>query len=240
MGAPSERADPESFPRIRAWMEDIRVRHGHVLEVTLTRNRRTMTGYRPLGNRRTSLRLHQAFERAPDSILRDIESSILRKDRRAWSRVGAYARNISGQTPDAPANARPPILRSRGRHHDLAEILNQVREEYFPGIGARITWSRRGKSSRRRRSIRFGSWNEEQRLVRIHPVLDADWVPEAFLHYLVYHELCHAVAKPIPGSGGKRRIHHPKFRELEARYPNLEEMERISTELFQKIRKLRL
>jgi hypothetical protein len=138
----------------------------------------------------------------------------------------------------------PPVpIRPLGLHYDLQVILDEVRRDYFTrDLEAWITWGRapRRRSRRKRRSIVYASWWEELRLIRVHPALDRHWVPREFLHYLVYHELCHAVARPRRTRARRMRIHHPEFRALEAQYPDIERMHRLSHELLEQISRAEL
>jgi hypothetical protein len=181
------------------------------------------------------LRMHEDFAKAPHSLLQDVESYIVHHDEEAWKRVSAFARSI----PDLQRPYKPKrvFLYPQGRHFHLDPILDEVRNTYFsPELEARITWGKNSPGKRKvRRSIIFGSWNEELKLIRIHPALDQEWVPLEFMHYLVYHELCHAVAKPETGSGGRRSIHHRAFKELENQYPDITRMHKLSTELLKRI-----
>ena len=129
---------------------------------------------------------------------------------------------------------------SPAEHHDLVRLLKEVKAEYFhEDLEATIVWGRAPKRNRNRirRSIVFGSWWEEQKRIRIHGALNQPWVPEEFLRFLIYHELCHAVAKPMPGTGRKRRVHHPEFNALENQYPEIERMKALSREIFARISK---
>jgi len=228
-------SDPEDSG-LHRWAETLERRHGHTVRLTLTRNRRSMIHLRPVDRRRTDLRLHKAFGHAPRAVLDDLTRVVLRGDTAAWKRVAAFARHIPDVTPPPPPSPASP--RPQGVYHDLRPILDEVRERYFtPDLEASITWGRHGRPlRRRRRSIRFASWDEDQKRIRVHPVLDADWVPKTFLRYLVHHELCHAVKPPVH-TGRRRRVHHPDFRALESRYPDLEQMEALSSTLFARIRR---
>ncbi len=121
------------------------------------------------------------------------------------------------QRPDLDA------LEASGQHHDLDRSFDRALglvddPEEHQDIA--ITWGRYGRG---KRSIRFGSFDGTQRLIRVHPALDANWVPTYFVDFVVYHELLHAVIPPRRGSGDRRILHPPEFRTLEARFPEYEE-----------------
>ena len=110
-------------------------------------------------------------------------------------------------------------MRSEGQHHGLQEIFDRLNRRYFGGrVQAHITWARQTRPQRRaRRSIKLGSYHSQRQLIRVHPVLDADWVPEYFVSYIVYHEMLHQVVPPQSVSG-RRDFHGPKFRAHERRF----------------------
>lgn len=222
--------------RLQYWLEGIE-KKGHSVELTLTRNRRSMISVQRLSPGRTRLRMHESFAEAPESILVDLEHTLLTNDHLAWKRVAAFARTID--VPGEPKRSSP--LYTQGSYFDLDAELGFVKSAYFEDPPeATITWGQAGKARRRkRRSIRFGSWVESDKLVRIHPLLDQKWIPQDFIRYIIYHELCHAVAKPLSHGGGHYRIHHPEFKRLEAHYPTLEEMEKLSRKIFSKIIRMR-
>jgi len=77
-----------------------------------------------------------------------------------------------------------------------------------------ITWGRfAGRAPRR--VLRLGSCEPgDPPMIRIHPVLDHETVPEWFVGFLVFHELLHVVYPPET-SGGRRLIHSPVLRKAE-------------------------
>jgi hypothetical protein len=106
-----------------------------------------------------------------------------------------------------------------GRYFDLADIFDKLNGRYFSGRlrGYRIVWGRR----RRLRPVSymvFGTIQEEDRMIRIHPLLDQSWVPRWFLEYVVYHEMLHAVVPDRYDAEGRRIIHHEGFLRRERRF----------------------
>jgi len=70
----------------------------------------------------------------------------------------------------------------------------------------------------RGRTIRFGSYLADQDLIRIHPALDAAWVPRYFLESIVYHEMLHAVIPIAREESGRRCVHSDEFRRREREF----------------------
>ena len=110
-------------------------------------------------------------------------------------------------------------LTTLGQFHDLEWL--KARASRLLGDpealhGVQITWGRRGRG---KRTIRLGSYDFEQRLVRVHPSLDQRVVPSFFIEYIVYHELLHALYPPIEDASGRRCVHTEEFKQMETRYP---------------------
>jgi hypothetical protein len=101
------------------------------------------------------------------------------------------------------------VLRTAGRAHDLRAIYDRLNREYFDGkLDARITWGSAPRRQRPRRSIKMGSFAVEDRLIRIHPVLDHASVPDYFVAWIVFHEMLHGKYEVI--RKGDRRCFHTK------------------------------
>jgi hypothetical protein len=111
-----------------------------------------------------------------------------------------------------------PPLPNRGRYHDLDAILADLRARYFPHCAeVKIRWGR-WSGRARPRSIRFGSYLPDARLIRIHPALDQAFVPRCFVEFIVYHELLHHAIPPVR-LNGRYQIHSPTFRQRERDFP---------------------
>jgi hypothetical protein len=168
--------------------------------------RRMLSQTRARGTLR--VRVHMMFLGAEERVRQALVEYVARGDRRASEIVGRYIEaNLHRIRASRPVT-RP--LRTRGRVHDLGAVLSAVHAEYFVGMPGEVlvTWGRRTRPARKKReAIKLGSYSAEERLIRVHPVLDRKWVPRYFVSYIVYHELLHHV---IPaGTNGKRDTVHP-------------------------------
>ena len=110
-------------------------------------------------------------------------------------------------------------LQHEGKHFDLKRIFDDVNERYFRGRlrNYRVMWGPRRKH-RPRNYFVFGTIQEEDRLIRINPLLDQPWVPLWFLRYILYHEMLHSVVPDEPLAGGRRRVHTEEFNRRERRF----------------------
>ena len=186
--------------------------------VILTDNLRTMLSIKK-GQGIYTFRIHRMFAAAPPVILRALAHYAERHDNDAAAMLRAFVDGHEHliRVPRAP---RTVDLDVEGAHHNLQEIFDSLNERYFDGqIEARITWGPRSKRKRGRMSIKLGSYAVEDKLIRIHPVLDAADVPEFFVEWIVYHEMLHEV-HDMPIVDGRRVYHTREFRRAEAAYEN--------------------
>jgi len=189
------------------------------ISVSITNNRHTMLSTRRSG-RVTHLRLHHMFLDADDTTVRAMARYLERGERRASERLDSFIE--ANHHLISKGRTRRTRVRTEGRYHDLGEIFTEVDELYFGGgtDDVQVTWGRRPPANRRgRRSVRLGTYVQDDQLIRMHPVLDQDWVPRFFVAYVLFHEMLHHVV-PAPLVNGKRRFHGPEFRKRERNYPD--------------------
>ena len=101
---------------------------------------------------------------------------------------------------------------SEGRWFDLRAIFDKLNARYFRNRlrDYTIIWGRR-RRERPKSYIVFGSIQEEDRMIRIHPLLDRQFVPAWYLEYVVFHEMLHAVVPDRHDRAGRRIVHHEGF-----------------------------
>jgi hypothetical protein len=168
------------------------------------------------------VRIHHMFLDAPPIVLDALVRYVTDGDRDASVLVGHYIEANAGRL--AKRSRQVPLL-TKGKHHDLLSIFQDVNERYFDGaMNALITWGPRprrggGRRTNPRRTIRLGSYGAVDRLIRVNPSLDRTWVPRYFVAYIVYHEMLHHVMPGTRGTG-RRSLHPPEFlaREREFRH----------------------
>jgi hypothetical protein len=192
---------------------------GKTLELALTNNhysmisvRRKADGYR--------LRLHHMFVGAEPRVVRALARYVVHNDRRASTLLGEYIeanQHIIRQQERKPRNM---TMRTAGRHHDLQAIYDRLNAQMFGGtLEARITWGPGAAKGRRRRSIKMGSFAVEDRVIRIHPSLDQDNVPDYFVSWIVFHEMLHGKHEVLR-TNGRRRFHTQEFLDEEKTFPD--------------------
>ncbi|MBX7257277.1 MAG: DUF45 domain-containing protein [Candidatus Hydrogenedentes bacterium] len=201
---------------------ELEERIGTPVMVTLTDNASTvMSMRRNRADGSLTLRLHHMFLYATGTVVAALAAWIKRpRCKRSGAVIDAFIRENRHMVRRVAKPVRD--LRTSGAVYDLRQMYEELNSAHFEGaVAAAITWGKR-PAPRRRRSIRFGSYSRDENLIRLHPYLDQDFVPEFFVRYVVFHEMLHAYLGIEESESGRRRIHTPQFNRLERRYPDYE------------------
>jgi hypothetical protein len=186
--------------------------------LAVTDNRHSMISHSRRGGVLRA-RVHMMFLDAPTSVQDALVRYIVRGEREASQFVGRYI-DANGHR----IRARRPVvtpLSTKGEHHDLLTLYNDVNAKYFGGmVEALITWGRKA-TPRRRTTIKLGSYSAIERLIRLHPNLDRSWIPRYFVQFIIYHEMLHHVI-PASRGAGRSLLHPPEFRERERQFRHYE------------------
>lgn len=154
-------------------------------------------------------RVHHMFLDAPAVVQDALVRYVVKQDRAASLVVGQYI-DENGHRIRASRPVSTPLT-TQGRTHDLLSLFQKLNLTYFNGaVDALITWGKRTRAKKPRRTIKLGSYSAIERLIRIHPVLDRPWVPRYFISYVIYHEMLHHVM-PASHGNGRRMLHPPQF-----------------------------
>jgi hypothetical protein len=198
----------------------LEARIGEAVHLTVTDNLQTMISVRRRPDGAHALRVHHMFLGADAATVKLLARYVERRDARTSRELGRFIAAHRHLLDTRVRRTLPPILRTRGRWYDLGEIFADLDRQHFGGVRARITWGmvRRG---RRRRSLKLGSYSVEDRLIRIHPVLDQPFVPRFFVEWIVFHEMLHDVVG-VAEENGRRSYHPPEFRERERAFEHYE------------------
>ena len=207
---------------------------GKVSEVSLHDNRRVILSVRA---GRTSavaplrLRIHRSFIEAPEEVLRAVADFVQSRNGSPDAReaLGVIREHFHRhRVPRRSVQRLDPV----GSCFDLREIRDDLNQRFFAGrLKVDVTWGRSaqtgGRSCRGRRgtaTIQLGSYSYEERLVRLHRLLDDPCVPRYVIEAVVYHELLHADLPPVMVNG-RHHFHTPEFRRRERLYRHLAKTE---------------
>src|SRR4030081_3713535 len=135
----------------------------------------------------------------------------------SWARFQNRGTIMTKKTKRKIAHPKLPMqrqlnLQDEGKYFDLRANFDRLNERYFRGKlrGYNVMWGRKRKRRPKEYFI-FGTIQEEDRVIRINPLLDQPFVPPWFLRYILYHEMLHAVVPDEPVRGGRRRVHTEEF-----------------------------
>ena len=194
--------------------------------LTWTDNRTSMLSIRGNASSGYRIRLHHMFHDAPGDVWHALVVYIRHTDKGARHMLRTYIRRQRHriQHPHR-SRQRRQVLQPKGQYFDLEAIFHDLNRHYLGNrIQARITWSRQ-PPKRPRLSIRFGSYQPADRLIRIHRLLDQHFVPRYVLENVVFHEMLHELI-PRQLINGRWRHHPPEFRRAEKRFPYHQQAER--------------
>ena len=199
-------------------LHDLTRHLGHPLQLRVTNNASTMLSLRQTTAGILRLSLHLMFLSAPQEVRKALAQWVRRpRARKPGSIIDTFIRehNHTIKKRDRPRAQR---LVTRGAHHDLQKMFDRLNQDEFDGaMTATITWGRM-PPPKSRRSIRFGSYAPADNLIRMHPLLDQEFVPEFFVAYIVFHEMLHEFFGIEETASGRRCIHPKVFKEREQRY----------------------
>ena len=213
-GAPYRAPDDldRAYARASKWSRALAERLGQAVRLVVTDNRSTMLSAKSKGGR-LEVRLHHMFLTANEDILSAVGDYLGDGEPRAAATIDRFveqnrARFVAASRPQSE-------LRPQGRHHDLGRIVEVLGQRHFGGhVDVSITWGKRVQPKRGQRSLQLGTYLPEERLVRIHPVLDQPWVPSFFVEAVVFHEMLHH-DMPAVVQNGRRHYHTSAFRKRE-------------------------
>lgn len=217
---PRERPPVVATDAARELADALGARLGAPVRLTITDNRTAMFSAREREGR-VDVRANHVFLDAGPAVVEAMAGAI-RRVPGARKRLREYLKaRRSAIRPTMRRPKRRTLLRTRGAHHDLAAIFEELERAYFPDAmtGVAITWGPRlGRRRRRRRSIQLGLYIPEDELIRIHRALDQEWVPAYYVQSVVFHEMLHHCMPPVR-RGNQVVFHTPQFRALEKVFP---------------------
>lgn len=199
---------------------ELEARLGAPIEITFTDNSSSIMSFKSArGDKPARLRIHRMFLAAEPTVVSALCTWLKRRcNGRSAEVLDGFIRQ-NGHLIRPRERRNPPRL-TQGNVYDLDALYDTVNREHFNNaVDTDITWGRM-PPSRRRWTIRLGSYTPEDNLIRVHPLLDQDFVPEYFVKYIVFHEMLHAHLDVEHSPSGRRRIHTAEFNRRERAYPD--------------------
>ena len=165
------------------------------------------------------------FEQPKSTVLENLTQKILSKVKKENGTSESVKELIKDFTEnreleDIESGLIEPISKEDGRYIEV--IFDRLNREYFDGkIKATVKWGRDVKTQNKS-GFRYGSYDENKKLIRVHPRLKQDFVPIYVLELTIYHEMCHQFA-PSYKKNGSWQSHHPEFKKKEKEYRNFKD-----------------
>ena len=164
----------------------------------------------------------EEFDQSEAAVLSNLTTKVLGrllKDKKLPEAVKTpILEYIEDQEPVSEEEIVPIAVDER----DLDKIYERLNQEYFDDkVQAKIMWGRDVKS-RNKSGFRYGSYDEGKKLIRIHPRLKQDFVPQCVLELTVYHEMCHQFV-PSFKKNGTWQSHHPEFKRKEREFKDFKD-----------------
>jgi predicted SprT family Zn-dependent metalloprotease len=180
-----------------------------------------------LENKQVSVRISDALEGAPASVIEALGFILLAKlyrkpvPRKYQDRYRRYLnRKDMRRHLDLmrQQRGRKVLNPPQGEQYDLEEIFEDLNHRFFHGLMARpeMGWSRRGSRTT------LGHYDPSHNVIVISKYLDRKNVPKLVVEYVVFHEMLH-LRFPTEHTGTRRRIHTKDFKKAEKQFPQLTE-----------------
>ena len=145
----------------------------------------------------TNINIHPIFLKADKNIIHDIINFILQRN---TQKIKESKKNLSKFFNDNYTSKTTRINNNYEYKNILSmfdEIILNLKQIYknIDFNKLKITW---GKNYKKHRvSIRFGSFDKKNILIRIHPCLDKKTIPDYFIRSIIYHEISHFIIQAI-------------------------------------------
>lgn len=165
------------------------------------------------------------FEQPQSTVLENLTQKVLdkvKKESEVSDSIKAFIKGFNElqELESNQTEISEQILEEGDR--DINSIFDRLNDEYFNGkIKATVKWGRDVKT-KNKTGFRYGSYDENKKLIRVHPRLKQDFVPVHVLELTIYHEMCHQFA-PSYKKNGSWQSHHPEFKKKEKEYKNFKE-----------------
>jgi len=176
------------------------------------------------------------FDTSPKNIISALEKTLLTKLLSEKNLPASSREAISSlSSKEKTKNKHPSTLGLISNDKvNLKEILEKLNTEYFGSkIKANIEWGKKVNKNNLT-SFRFGSYDPEKKLIRIHPRLQQGFIPLSVLELTVHHEMCHQWA-PMKRERNMWIAHHSQFKEKEREYRFYDEARSWEKENWEKL-----
>ncbi len=184
---------------------------GKTITLNITDNTVSMLSIRQKKKNNILIRLHWMFLHADDDTLREIAEFTKNRNVKTPALVKFIQENRKCIRERV---CKTCAINAQGKYYNLNEIFDFLNERYFNNrIKALITWGKkRYRWYEGKRTL--GSYDINNNMIRINPVLDRKAIPRYFMEFIVYHEMIHA-DMDLKKDKGREIIHTKEFKRRE-------------------------
>ena len=137
--------------------------------------------------------IHPVFLKADKNLLSDIVDFILKRNKSELKNAKKRLSDFFHEN----YQSKNVNINTKHKYKNISDMFLNILDELkvkFENIDfskVKITWGR--LTSSRSRCIRFGSFDKRKNIIRLHPVLDNDSIPDFFINSIIYHEVSHFI-----------------------------------------------
>lgn len=182
---------------------------------------------------KTKVEVHPVFLKADHTVLNAIVDFINNRDKRTSNNAKKQIRRFYEQH----RVRHTPVIKTQYLYKNIKGMFDTIIRELRPFFHSvdftrlAITWGRNTKS--RCRSIRFGSFDHRHALIRIHPALDNNRIPDHFVASIIYHEIAHYIVFSIdPGAKAHGRSFYSILKKIDPCFELSKNWEKKNVTLF--------
>ncbi len=137
------------------------------------------------------------FKQPESAVLENLTQKVLgkvKKEKEVSNIVKGLIKDFMKCKKLEDSEAKTIEPNSQEEERDIGAMFDRLNREYFNGkIKATVKWGRDVKTQNKS-GFRYGSYDENKKLIRLHPRLKQSLVPIYVLEFTLYHEMCHQFA----------------------------------------------
>lgn len=157
------------------------------------------------------IHVHSVFLKADKNLLADIVDFILERNKNELKNIKKRLSDFFHENHEVKNVKINTKYKYKNINEMFLNIIGELKDEFikidFTKI--KITWGR--VTAYRSRCIRFGSYDKKKNIIRLHPILDNDNIPDFFINSIIYHETAHFI---VFENNRKAKSHNRDFYKL--------------------------
>ncbi|GAB4186363.1 MAG: hypothetical protein Tsb0015_04100 [Simkaniaceae bacterium] len=181
------------------------------VHLVLNDNRYQLVRIMSVEAKKIRISLHRLFLHAGETLISKIAQKLMDQNPVKNAKIALLFEN-------PPKRKTNKAYISDGEFYRLDQIYQKINKEYFDQkVDLAITWF--GSVKRKAKWHRtLGYYDGENKVIKIHRLLDDPFFPPFYLDFIVYHEMLHHVYPPYYSKDGRYMTHHKTFKQQEKKF----------------------